>query len=99
MKKASRLATALVSTAFLFATVTSGSTFAAGSSQTPIPANATMVAVGPLVSKAPMSTPRTYAQAFGSVCRNGLYYCVTGGFGPIGAPCCGCGFCGWWSFN
>jgi hypothetical protein len=35
----------------------------------------------------------------GGVCRNGLYYCVGVGTGPVGASCCGCGFCGWWSTN
>jgi hypothetical protein len=30
----------------------------------------------------------------GTVCRNGLAWCIPGGVGCIGAPCCGCGFCG-----
>ncbi len=98
MKKVSRLTVALVSAALLFAAISPGEGLAAESVQTPIPAKAATT-TEQFVHQKPMSTPRTYAQAFGSVCRNGLYYCVTGGFGPIGAPCCGCGFCGWWSFQ
>ncbi|MBP9669037.1 MAG: hypothetical protein KBE09_01985 [Candidatus Pacebacteria bacterium] len=98
MKKASRLSAVLVSAAVLFSTIGPGEGLAAGSAKTPAIAQSAP-ATGLLVQQAPMSTPRTYAQAFGSVCRNGLFYCITGGFGPIGGSCCGCGFCGWWSFN
>lgn len=37
------------------------------------------------------------AQAWGYVCRNGVWYCVMSFGGPVGMSCCGCGFCGWWS--
>lgn len=37
------------------------------------------------------------AQAIGYICRNGYWYCTTAGYGLVGAPCCGCGFCGVWS--
>src|SRR5690606_25039703 len=36
-------------------------------------------------------------QAWGYVCRNGVWYCVMSFGGPVGMSCCGCGFCGWWS--
>jgi hypothetical protein len=45
-----------------------------------------------------MSAPPTKtAQVMGSVCRNGAFYCVGIGYGPVGYTCCGCGGCGWWS--
>lgn len=37
------------------------------------------------------------AQMVGNICRAGFYYCVMYGVGVIGTPCCGCGFCGYWS--
>ena len=42
------------------------------------------------------STPQQ-AQVIGCVCRNGGYYCVGVGCGPVGYVCYGCGGQGWWS--
>jgi hypothetical protein len=47
-----------------------------------------------------LSTPvQKQVELIGGVCRNGAYYCVGVGAGPVGYSCCGCGFCGWWSTN
>lgn len=49
-------------------------------------------------AKSPVTRPYTRTtQLVGNICRNGGYYCVMVGAGYVGAPCCGCGFCGLWS--
>lgn len=50
-----------------------------------------------LYTPAPEKKSRIAQPAYGAICRNGAYYCVMGFVGPVGVPCCGCGFCGWWS--
>jgi len=37
------------------------------------------------------------AQAWGYICRNGVWYCVMPYGGIVGTYCCGCGLCGQWS--
>jgi hypothetical protein len=62
-------------------------------------ASATEVPMTPVPGKNRIQSRdhRQQSQLVGNICRDGAFYCITGGIGYVGNACCGCGFCGWWS--